>query len=183
MHFSKDKIIDIKPDVILLDGNDDEIAMKVIKNNPDAIKIIDAGSMKEGTTKLCKLCDYIVCSNDFAKEYTKIDFKYEEKDKIKKVYDLIQKDFKGKLVITLESFGSLTKINDHYYLVPSRKVESVDSTGAGDIYHGAFTYFIANHYSLLEAMHYANIAGALSVTKVGSKNSIPTLDEVIKTNE
>ena len=158
------------------------MAEKVLKKYPNAIKIIDAGNLKEGTKELCKLCDYIVCSN-FAKEYTKINFNYDDMDTIKKVYDLISNDFQAQLVITLESLGSFTKIGNEYHLVPSIKVESVDSTGAGDIYHGAFIHFIANHYSLLDTMHYSNIAGALSVKKIGSKESMPSLKEVTNYHE
>lgn len=183
MHFSKNHNIDIKTDVILLDGNDYEMSLKVLKSNPGAIKIIDAGSMKPGTVELSKLCDYVVCSNDFAKEYTKMDFDYSDRKKIHEVYDKLSHDFNGKVIITLEAMGSLVKIDNEFYLVPSMSVKSVDSTGAGDIYHGAFTHFIANGYSILEAMHYSNIAGALSVRKVGSKNSMPTLESVIKYHE
>ena len=179
MHFSNNHKILIKPDIILLDGNDYDKSLEVIKNNPQAIKIIDAGNMKDGISDLCKYCDYIVCSNDFAREYTGINFNYNDINVIYNVYDKIAKDFNGRLVITLEHLGSLTKINNQFKLIPSIKVESIDSTGAGDIYHGAFTHFIAHGYSLLDTMHYANIAGALSVVKIGSKNSMPELKDVI----
>lgn len=180
MQFSQDFEIKVKPDVILMDGNNLEMSLKVIRDNPDAIKIIDAGSMKEEIVELSKYCDYIVCSNDFAREYSNINFDYHDINVIEQVYDKIARDFKGKLVITLEHLGSLTKINDDFKIVPSIKVKSIDSTGAGDIYHGAFTHFIAHGYSLLDSMHYANIAGALSVMHVGSKNSMPKYEEVIK---
>ena len=183
MHFSDDADISLKPDVILFDGNDINMALKIAKSNPNAIKIIDAGNYKRDTVELSKYCDYIVCSNDFAKEYTNINFDYNDLNKIYEVYDLISKDFQGKLIITLEEHGSLTKIDNEFKLVPSIKVESVDSTGAGDIYHGAFTHFIANGYSLLDTMYYANIAGALSVKKIGSKNSMPDLEDVINYHE
>ncbi len=173
----------LKPDVILFDGNDFELAKKVALANPQAIKIIDAGSMKESNVELSKYCDYIVCSNDFAKGYTGIDFDYNNISEIHKVYDMIAKDYKGKLIITLESHGSITKIDNEFYLVPSIKLESIDSTGAGDIYHGAFAHFIANGYSLLDAMKYSNIAGALSVRKIGSKNSMPEYKDVINYHE
>ncbi len=179
MHYPSEVNIDIKPNVILFDGKEVELALKVIKDNPNAIKIIDAGGFTETTVELSKHCDYIVCSNDFAKGYTGIDFDYSDINKIYEVYDKMQKDFNGKLVITLESMGSLVKIDNVFNLVKSISVTSVDSTGAGDIYHGAFTHFIANGYSLLDTMKYANIAGALSVTKIGSKNSMPTYEEVI----
>ena len=183
MKFDDDFNIDIKPDVILFDGNHLDLALKVAKNNPEAIKIIDAGSYKEDTITLSKYCDYVVCSNDFAREYSGINFDYNDINKIYDVYDKIAKDFKGKLVVTLEHLGSLTKIDNEFKLVPSINVKSVDSTGAGDIYHGAFTHFIANGYSLLSAMYYANIAGALSVQKIGSKNSMPNLESVFDYHE
>ena len=183
MHFTKLQKIDTLFDVILVDGNDYDMALKTINEQKKAIKIIDAGSLKMENINLSKKCDYIVCSNDFAKEYSKINFHYDDMDSIYKAYDVLDNDFNGKIVITLESMGSLTKIDGKFYLVPSIKVKSVDSTGAGDIYHGAFTHFIAHGFSLLESMYYANIAGALSVTKIGSKNSIPSLDEVMKFNE
>ena len=63
-------------------------------------------------------------------------------------------------------------------MVPSIKVKSVDSTGAGDIYHGAFTYCIANGYDIITTMKMSNITGALSVTRVGGRFSIFTLEEV-----
>lgn len=183
MKFSDNHVIDIKPDVILFDGNDVDMSMKVINDNPNAIKIIDAGNTKPGIVDLCKKCDYVVCSNDFAKEYTKIDFDYNNINLIYDVYDKMAKDFNGKLVITLEAMGSLVKINNEFILVKSIEVDSVDSTGAGDIYHGAFTHFIAHGYSLLDTMKYSNIAGALSVQKLGSKNSMPNYEDVVKYHE
>ncbi len=180
---SKTFDINFHPDVIFCDGNYYDITKKIFEENPQALKIIDAGSYQDETKNLAQYCDYIVCSNDFAKDYTHINFSYNNEEEISKAYDLIQKDYQGKLIITLEHAGSFTKIDNQNYLIPSISVTALDSTGAGDIYHAAFTYFIIQHYSLLEAMRYANIAGALSVTKVSSKKSIPKLDEVTKHNE
>ena len=59
-------------------------------------------------------------------------------------------------------------------------MEALDSTGAGDIFHGAITYFIANGFSLKASILLSNITGALSVRKIGSRYSVPDLDEVIK---
>ena len=46
----------------------------------------------------------------------------------------------------MEAAGSFTMINNEYEIIPSIKVKALDSTGAGDIFHGAFTYFIATNY-------------------------------------
>ena len=169
-----------KPDIIFCDGEESDQAIKIIKRNKKAIKIIDAGALKEGTIKLCPLMDYIVSSKDFAENYTskKIDF-----DNIQTLIDIhkeLEKEFNNQIIITLEEKGSFSKINDEYKLIPSIKVKPLDSTGAGDIYHGAFTYFLTHGYDLEKTMHLSNITGALSVTKLGSRNSIPELKEVLK---
>lgn len=179
MKFTKRTSIDLVPDIILVDGNDYELALKTILDNPKSISIIDAGSIKEGTINLCKYVNYVVCSNDFAREYSKIDFSYDDMASLIKVHQKLESDFHNIVVITLESHGCFTKINGNYTIIPSIKVESVDSTGAGDIFHGAFTHFIAHNYDFYEALRLANITGALSVTKIGSKNSMPKKEEVL----
>ena len=169
--------VDDEFDVILLDGYEKKFAMEVMKKNPKAIKIIDAGSLRENTIELAHMVDYIVCSKDFAEECTKKKIDYNDMKTLIEIYDDLKKKFSQKIIITLEDKGCFTYENG-YKMVPSIKVESVDSTGAGDIYHGAFTYCIANGYDLITTMKMSNIAGALSVTRIGGRYSIFTLEEV-----
>mgnify|MGYP003300626285 FL=1 len=175
----KKREIDDDFDVILLDGYERDFAVEVIKKNPNAIKIIDAGSLRENTVELAKMVDYVVCSNDFAMEFTKKKIDYTDMKTLIEIYDDLKKEFSQNVVITLEDKGCFT-YDDGYKMVPSIKVKSVDSTGAGDIYHGAFTYCIANGYDLITTMKMSNIAGALSVTRIGGRFSIFPLEEVKK---
>ena len=92
----------------------------------------------------------------------------------------MQKLFNTNVIITLESNGSFTIIDNEYERIPSITVKAVDSTGAGDIFHGAFAYFIGNNYPLREAIRYSSITAAISVTRIGSRFSIPDLKEVLE---
>ena len=175
----KKREIDDKFDVIFLDGYEYDFAKDAIKANPDAIKIIDAGSLRENTVDLCKMVDYIVCSHDFAEDYTKTKVNYKDIRTLMSIYEKLKKDFQCEIIITLEDKGCFT-YHDGYKLVPSLKMKAVDSTGAGDIFHGAFTYCIINGYDLIKAMKISNITGALSVTKIGGRYSISSKEEVMK---
>lgn len=168
-------------DFIVLDSNEIELSLEIVKKYPDSVKILDAGKLCDEVLELGKYVDYFICSKDFAEKYAKIPLNND--DNIKKAYDLIEKTFNNKIIITLEEKGSFTKIDGRYILVPSISVKAIDSTGAGDIYHGAFTYFIIKENNIIEAMRYANIAGALSVKKIGSKASIPKLEDVLMEDE
>ena len=169
-----------KADVILIDGEHPETANQVLDNNPDAISIIDAGRLNDDTRYLGKKVTYLVCSKDFAEEFTNKEIDDINIDNLISIHKELEDYFKNNIIITLESAGSFTKIDGVYQIIPSIKVKAIDSTGAGDIFHGSFTYFIANHYPLKEAIRLASITGAISVTRVGSRYSIPMLSEVIE---
>lgn len=172
--------VTIQADVILIDGEHPETALKVLLDNEDAISVIDAGRLNKDTKMLGKMVKYLVCSKDFAEEFAKNKIDYHDQETIIYAYEKLKAYFKNTVVITLESHGSFTEIDGKYVQIPSVKVKAIDSTGAGDIFHGAFTYFIGNNYPLEEAIHYASIAGAISVTRIGSRFSIPTLQEVLE---
>ena len=63
--------------------------------------------------------------------------------------------------------------------MPGLKCNAVDTTGAGDIFHGAFVYGLANNFDMEKTITLANIAGGLSVQKMGSRLSVPNLSEVL----
>ena len=170
---------DNKYDVILVDGEEEEMSKKVLLNNKDAIKIIDAGTCKPGTVNLCPYVDYLVCSKNFALDYTKIEYDGTVESLIK-IHDKLVNDFHNTVVITLEDKGCFTKIEEEYKIIPSIKVDAVDTTGAGDIFHGAFTYFITHGYSLLDTCRLANLTATLSTLRVGGRFSIPKLSAVLE---
>ena len=67
--------------------------------------------------------------------------------------------------------------------MPPLSVIESDRTAAGDIFRAAFAYAIGSHYDLEKAIRIANIAAGLSTAKIGGKDSIPSLSEVIQNYE
>lgn len=175
--------IRIKPDYALFDGEDFEIATKVIRNNPNCITILDAGRAKYSTIKLGKMVNYLVASKNFAEDFTGVKINYKDYNSLVKVYNLLEKDFTANIVITLESHGCLYKIDGKVKIMPGYKVNAIDTTGAGDIFHGAFVYALVKGYSYEDVLRIANITGALSTTKIGGRYSIPDINEVLSIYE
>ncbi len=172
------KDINEKFDYILLDGEHLDSALEVLEKNPHAISVLDAGTFKESTLCLGSKVTYLACSKVFAEDFTKIKFNQDKTNWIK-IYNKLEEHFKTNIIITLEDKGSLIKYNNEYLTISSIPVKALDSTGAGDIFHGALMYFLINNYTLDKAVSLANITGALSVKKIGSRNSMPELDEVL----
>ena len=89
----------------------------------------------------------------------------------------------GCVVVTLGSRGSYAldarAVGDARELrVEARRVDAVDTTAAGDTFIGALAAGLADGRDLAEAMAFGTAAAAITVTRVGAQQSIPTLDEV-----
>ena len=83
------------------------------------------------------------------------------------------------VIITLGSDGSVVKEKDNYYHVEAYKVETVDTTAAGDTFNGALCVALSEGKELKEAVEFAAKAAALSVTRMGAQSSIPYRKEVL----
>ncbi len=84
----------------------------------------------------------------------------------------------NKLFITEGSKGVRYFDGNEEVLVPTYKVEAVDTTGAGDTFNAAFAVALAEGKSIQDSVRFANRAASLSVTKFGAQGGMPTRDEV-----
>ncbi|MCX7681341.1 MAG: PfkB family carbohydrate kinase [Anaerolineae bacterium] len=84
--------------------------------------------------------------------------------------------FGAKLVaVTLGSEGVIYLCDRKVYHLPAFSVKVVDTTGAGDVFHGAFTYAIARGWPPHRAMAFSSAVAALKCTQLGGRTGIPTL--------
>jgi ribokinase len=84
----------------------------------------------------------------------------------------------GIVIITMGRQGALIVTDEYKKVVPSLAVEAVDSTGAGDVFNGAFAVAIAEGKDLAEAVKFACSAAAISVTRLGAQSSAPNRIEM-----
>ena len=101
-----------------------------------------------------------------------------------KSFEELMKQYPEKLVITQGSRGVSTCLkNGQVLLVPARKAEVVDTTGAGDTLNGAFTVAITEGKEIQDALAFANVAASLSTEKFGAQGGMPTYEEVMRAME
>jgi ribokinase len=84
----------------------------------------------------------------------------------------------GNVLITLGERGSFLATPQGGQHFPTIAVRPVDTTAAGDAFNGALAYFLAQGHEPKNAILLANRVGALSTTKRGAQDSMPSLDEL-----
>jgi ribokinase len=82
------------------------------------------------------------------------------------------------LIVTLGSRGACVLQAGHIHYVPTFPIKPVDTTASGDAFNGALAVGLARNKSLLQAVQYANAAGAITATRPGAQPSLPTKQEV-----
>jgi sulfofructose kinase len=85
----------------------------------------------------------------------------------------------GLLCVTLGQHGAMLLEGDHLHHALGVRVKAVDTTGAGDVFRGAFITALLRGDAPEAILRFANTAAAVSCTRGGAIAAVPTLDEVI----
>lgn len=160
--------------ILHIDGHQIEASIPVSKWAKERnIKVVlDAGSVRPGMEELLMLSDYVVASRTFALAFTSA----------KTIEEAAEKLFSATantVVVTDGEKGGCCISNESRFHYSSYKVETVDTTGAGDVFHGAFDYGLLQEWSLEKAIRFASIVAGLKCRKMGGRKGIPELEEVI----
>jgi len=84
------------------------------------------------------------------------------------------------VIITLGSRGAYVSSHSVAERIAGLKVKAVDTTGAGDVFNGALAVALAEGRALRQAVRFANVAAARSVTRRGAQPSAPIRSEILR---
>ena len=164
-----------KSDFVLLDGLMKDVSLYAAERatHLNIPVMLDAGRVREGMLDIAARCDYVVASEEFAKE---LGWNNNPKHFQQKVHEL---GFRV-TTITLEDRGSVTFLGDEIVEVPAFKVEVADTTGAGDVFHGGYIYGLSQGWNIRECVRFASAVAALKCREIGGRSGIPSLNEVME---
>jgi sulfofructose kinase len=132
--------------------------------------VLDAGSLHEGTLALMGRVDYLVCSEKFAWQYLG---RQEEDEALSRLAE-----HAPVVVITLGERGLVWRRGGERGALSAFPVTAVDTTGAGDAFHGAFAAAVAAGMAWRDVLRYASAAGALCATKAGARIGLPSREDL-----
>lgn len=161
-----------RPKAILFDGHEPEISLPLarIARAGGIPTILDAGSVHRGTVELAREVEFLMASERFAGELTLKPDHCSSLDELSGVAPFA--------AITLGEQGLVWKSGQESGALAAFRVDALDTTGAGDIFHGAFALGIAEGLEISDALRFASAAAAISCTKIGARLSAPTRAEV-----
>lgn len=158
---------------LLIDTHVPDAALQAARwmRSTGGLVMIDAERVREHTLELLPLCDLIVVSARFGREATGLDEPWEAARALHASY--------GRLaVVTCGAEGSWCAHAGEHFHTPAFEIEPLDTTGAGDVFHGAMLYALLRGDAARLAVRFASAAAALSCAGLGGRGALPTLGEV-----
>jgi sulfofructose kinase len=155
----------ISAKAVLFDGHEPHVSLGFVETaNYNRIPtILDAGSLHEGTSKLLDKVSYLVASEKFACQFA---------GNVKTALTQLAA-LSPNVVITLGDKGLVWQQGKQTGSIPALQVNAIDTTGAGDAFHGAFAAAIASDMDWMDSLAYASVAGSLCCTTMGARQGLP----------
>jgi sugar/nucleoside kinase (ribokinase family) len=161
--------------ILHLDGHDIHSAIQCAQwaKEEKIPTVIDIDKVEPFTSELIRQIDFVVTSARFPTLFTGIS------DREKALIEL-QNHTAGFLCVTLGNEGAMALVEGKILHVESFRVKTVDTTGAGDVFHAGFIYGLLQNWEVEEILRFANTVAALKCRDLGGRNGIPPLEEVQK---
>ena len=132
---------------------------------------VDVDTIYHGFDRVLPNVDYLVASSEFPVQWTT------ERDPFRAL-ETIQEEYRMPVAaMTLGALGALARVDRRFIYSPAFVVNCVDTTGAGDVFHGAFCYAVLQNLPMPEILEFSNAMAALNCTALGARGRIATVEE------
>jgi sugar/nucleoside kinase (ribokinase family) len=133
---------------------------------------VDVDTIYHGFDRVLPNVDYLIASSEFPTAWTGTRDPF-------RALEALQREYGMKVAaMTLGAHGSLARVDGKFVYAPAFVVNCVDTTGAGDVFHGAFCYAVLQGMEMPEALEFSNAMAALNCTALGARGGIRGLEEV-----
>ena len=148
-----------------IDGHDtDAVARAASIARSSGIPVtVDVDTIYHGFDKVLPNIDYLVASSEFPPNWTGVNDPFGALEAIQEKYGM------KVAAMTLGAHGSLARCDGRFYYSPAYVVNCVDTTGAGDVFHGAFCYAVLQGMPMSDVLEFSNAMAALNCTALGAR--------------
>lgn len=139
--------------------------------------VLDCGHPRTGVDDLLGVTDIAILSHTYPQ--TLYGEEYDAAAFLSEIFDRLPEDGPRIAGLTMGGEGCAIRTPQHAFLrVPGHEVKALDTTGAGDVFHGAFVHATIRGESPETAARFANAAAALKCEGMTGRSALPSEEEI-----
>lgn len=150
--------------IVLTDGWSVKIISALLQKCQNIPIVFDGGSWKDGTELILPYLTYAICSENFCPPNCPKDFK--------EISIFLSKRGVKNIAFTRGDKSILAYVENHLIEIPVKQIIPVDTLGAGDIFHGAFCFYILQSFNFVDSLKKASEVASLSCQYRGTREWI-----------
>ena len=159
---------------LLLDGTARQASLEAARRaRSAAVPVVldaDVQALDSEIEKLLELTDILIPSKSFSQRFTGT-------NDAAKAIETFRAYGASIILITLGEQGCVCDADGHTFHTPIFEVDVVDTTGAGDVFHGAFIHGLLQGWQLAQTVEFAAAVAALKCAMLGGRAGIPNAEE------
>ncbi len=161
-------------DLLYLDGHEPDISLMACRQarHQQVPVVLDAGSVRDGSHELVALCTDVISSANFATDLAQVDDPLLALRRLKE---------RGPMRVAM-TFGpeGILALADDFFAVPSFQVETVDTTGAGDVFHAGYAFSMARGGAFAANLEFGAAVATIKCAHWGGRGGLPDLPQVVQ---
>lgn len=134
--------------------------------------VMDAGTMRKGYRELASLVDVLIASERFYSPLASPD------QPVEAILESLRAWGPKQVIVTLGPKGSIGWEGRKIIQQKAFPVRARDTTGAGDVYHGAYVYGILQGWDMARCMRFSSAVSAIKCQVVGTTRGIPGIEDI-----
>ncbi len=159
-----------------IDGHDTAAvakAARIARENGIPVTV-DVDTIYHGFERVLPNVDYLVTSSEFPGRWTNVADPFRALEAIQAEYGM------RCAAMTLGAHGALARCGGRFFYSPAFVVNCVDTTGAGDVFHGAFCYGVLAEWPMDKILTFSNALAALNCTALGARGRLAPVEEALE---
>lgn len=146
------------------------LAAAAVAHEAEVEVVVDAGSMRDGMFELARSCGHFIASETFLRSFAP---DVSPLDACRRIAELGP----SVVAITLGRCGHVAIADGRAIARPAHLVESVDTTGCGDVFHAGYIYGLLQAWDVERRLEFGSWAASRVALRLGGRAGIPSVSE------
>lgn len=171
----------IIPEVYVLDGTEYSASLAALEKFRESKSILIIKEATKENVDLSKYSKTIVFSKEAAEKLMNMSINYNDGNSVVNIYNALKTSYpNSEIILNVAMYGVVYTLGNEIKIIPAiNSIDRVDLNCEMEAFVSGYVYGLASNFDIENSIVYGLIASALTVSRVGMRESMPKLDEIV----
>lgn len=171
----------IIPEIYVLDGTEYSASLAALEKFRDSKSILVIKDATKENVDLAKYAKTIIFSKEAAEKLMNMSINYNDGNSIVNIYNALKANYpNSEIILNVAMYGVVYTLGNEIKIIPAiNSIDRVDLNCETEAFVSGYVYGLASNFDIENSIMYGLISSALTVSRVGMRDSMAKLDEIV----